>query len=189
MGDFGIQTVNAIDTLLDKARETFNITSTTAYELAVSKTPMKSGAAISDWKVSVGGGSEITLIDFNNPENNPANASTRWSNTTSHMLGQQFGNIFYDWIRDEPIMQHYTLINRTPYILQLENGTYRGHLYKKGDSFIMPYYWGNHTPFRLTRGGVSYKLRQLHAARGMVKDAARRAARTEYPKLAAIYNK
>jgi len=183
MDSFEQQTIKAIDILVKKATATVNETIIEACGLVVDKTPVTSGEAISNWVFGVGTAETGKFIAFHNANQN---ATTGWSNATSYGLGEVYRTSITPIIYDFPITTEFYMENNTKYILALENGEYTG---KKYLTDWKPYYVHRRKPFILTYGGVSIKMRRVHAARGMVKSAVRRASRIEFSKMANRYNK
>lgn len=157
-GDFGKDTAKAIDRLLSKVDRAMKETTIELFSSAVSKTPIKTGEAISSYQASVKTPTNGVGINYFNPNED---TNTEWSRAKAQQLAQDFKLNITPLIYASNISDNLYLTNDCPYILKLENGGYRGYVYQ---SEMPPYYTNRAVPFTLTVGGYSKK-----APSGMVK--------------------
>lgn len=150
-GNFGEDTSKAIDRLLNKVDRAIKDTTIELFTSVVAKTPIKTGEAISSYQASVKAPTNGVGIQYFNPNED---TNTEWSRAKAYQLAQDFKLNITPLIYAGGIADNVYLTNDCPYILKLENGGYRGYIYR---SEMPPYYVNRAVPFTLTAGGYSKK--------------------------------
>lgn len=150
-GNFGEDTSKAIDRLLNKVDRAIKDTTIELFTSVVAKTPIKTGEAISSYQASLKAPTNGVGIQYFNPNED---TNTEWSRAKAHQLSQDFKLKITPLIYAGGIADNVYLTNDCPYILKLENGGYRGYIYR---SEMPPYYVNRAVPFTLTAGGYSKK--------------------------------
>lgn len=148
---------NVMNKKLEELQTAVEETVIETFTRVVKRTPITTGALISNWEVSVGEKSKSKPINYFNADEN---TTVAWSKQKANDLAQGFESAIRLQIKGSMPTLKYKMVNETPYGADIEFGQYEGHLYK---SPWKPYY-DYSPPFTLTRAGWSHK-----ATKGMVR--------------------
>ena len=147
---FAQDTDRAIESLKSKFKDVMDYTSADLFESVVSKTPVKTGSAISSWEFENEAVDVFHVSYFNEDENTPI----AWSLARAQELSITFWNVVQPLIASGDFLQTCSIKNEIYYVNLLENGGYTGDEYIQE---MPPYYTDRPVPFTLTSGGMSHK--------------------------------
>lgn len=150
LGDKGSSFVDLLNKKMNEIQTAVEDTVVEAFTRVIQRTPITTGALISDWEVTVAGKSTTKPISYFNKNEN---TTPEWSKQKAYDLSRGFEEVVKAQVRGTMPTTKYIISNEMGYAEAIEYGLYEGRVYNEA----LPPYYDYTPPFTLTTAGKSHK--------------------------------